>query len=237
MSGQSAIKVKNLIKNFGKDENLVKVIENASFEIQKGEVVALIAPSGAGKTTLLMMIGCVLEPTSGEIWLGDDIVYQDRWMAKDTRRIRREKIGFIFQAHYLIPFLNVMENITLLPQANNVSEADAKKKAIELLEYLEIADKANNMSSQLSGGQNQRVAIARALANNPQIILADEPTAALDSERSVSVIKMLKKIAREQNVAIITVTHDERILPYCDRIMKIQNRGIVFHGIDENEIL
>ncbi len=237
MSGQSAIKVKNLIKNFGKDENLVKVIENASFEIQKGEVVALIAPSGAGKTTLLMMIGCVLEPTSGEIWLGDDIVYQDRWMAKDTRRIRREKIGFIFQAHYLIPFLNVMENITLLPQANNVSEADAKKKAMELLEYLEIADKANNMSSQLSGGQNQRVAIARALANNPQIILADEPTAALDSERSVSVIKMLKKIAREQNVAIITVTHDERILPYCDRIMKIQNRGIVFHGIDENEIL
>lgn len=237
MSGQSAIRVKNLVKNFGKDENLVRVIENASFEIQKGEVVALIAPSGAGKTTLLMMIGCVLEPTSGEIWLGEEMVYKERWMTKDTRRIRREKIGFIFQAHYLIPFLNVIENITLLPQANKVSEADAKKKAMELLEYLEIADKAYNMSSQLSGGQNQRVAIARALANNPQIILADEPTAALDGERSVSVIKMLKKIAREQNVAIITVTHDERILPYCDRIMKIQNRGIVFHEIDENEIL
>jgi putative ABC transport system ATP-binding protein len=118
-----------------------------------------------------------------------------------------------------------------------VSEADAKKKAMELLEYLEIADKAYNMSSQLSGGQNQRVAIARALANNPEIILADEPTAALDGERSVSVIKMLKKIAREQNVAIITVTHDERILPYCDRIMKIQNRGIVFHNIDEDEVV
>ncbi|TKI69673.1 ABC transporter ATP-binding protein [Sulfurimonas crateris] len=237
MSEQSAIKVKNLVKNFGKDENLVKVIENASFEIQKGEVVALIAPSGAGKTTLLMMIGCVLEPTSGEIWLGEEMVYKDKWMAKDTRRIRREKIGFIFQAHYLIPFLNVLENITLLPQANKVSEADAKKKAMELLEYLEIADKAYNMSSQLSGGQNQRVAIARALANNPQIILADEPTAALDGERSVSVIKMLKKIAREQNVAIITVTHDERILPYCDRIMKIQDRGIVFHEIEEDDIL
>lgn len=237
MSKQSAIKVKNLVKNFGKEENLVKVIENASFEIQKGEVVALIAPSGAGKTTLLMMIGCVLEPTSGEIWLGENMVYQDKWIAKDTRRIRREKIGFIFQAHYLIPFLNVLENITLLPQANKVSEADAKKKAMELLEYLEIADKAYNMSSQLSGGQNQRVAIARALANNPEIILADEPTAALDGERSVSVIKMLKKIAVEQNVAIITVTHDERILPYCDRIMKIQNRGIVFHEIDEDEVL
>ncbi|PNV84419.1 MAG: ABC transporter [Sulfurimonas sp.] len=237
MSKQSAIKVKNLIKNFGKEENLVKVIENASFEIQKGEVVALIAPSGAGKTTLLMMIGCVLEPTSGEIWLGEEMVYKDKWIAKDTRRIRREKIGFIFQAHYLIPFLNVIENITLLPQANKVSEAEAKKKAMELLEYLEIADKAYNMSSQLSGGQNQRVAIARALANNPEIILADEPTAALDGERSVSVIKMLKKIAREQNVAIITVTHDERILPYCDRIMKIQNRSIVFHEIDEDEVV
>ncbi|MGE4418438.1 MAG: ABC transporter ATP-binding protein [Sulfurimonas sp.] len=237
MSKQSAIKVKNLVKNFGKEENLVKVIENASFEIQKGEVVALIAPSGAGKTTLLMMIGCVLEPTSGEIWLGENMVYQDKWIAKDTRRIRREKIGFIFQAHYLIPFLNVLENITLLPQANKVSEADAKKKAMELLKYLEIADKAYNMSSQLSGGQNQRVAIARALANNPEIILADEPTASLDGERSVSVIKMLKKIAVEQNVAIITVTHDERILPYCDRIMKIQNRGIVFHKVGEDEVL
>lgn len=237
MSRQCAIRVQNLVKNFGKDDNLVRVIENASFEIQKGEVVALIAPSGAGKTTLLMMIGCVIEPTSGEIWLGENKVYHDKWLAKDTRRIRREKIGFIFQAHYLIPFLNVLENITLLPQANNTSEKEAKQKAMQLLEYLEIADKANNMSSQLSGGQNQRVAIARALANNPEIILADEPTAALDGERAVSVIKMLKKIAKEQNVAIITVTHDERILPYCDKIMKIENRSIVFHKLEEEKVL
>ena len=234
-----AIKVQNLVKNFGKGESLVKVIENASFEIEKGELVALIAPSGAGKTTLLMMIGCVQEPTSGEIWLGEEKVYDNKWSAKDTRRIRREKIGFIFQAHYLIPFLNVLENVTLLPQTNGVSEKAAKQKAMELLEYLEIADKAYSMSSQLSGGQNQRVAIARALANNPEIILADEPTAALDAQRSISVIKMLKKIAIEQNVAIITVTHDERILPFFDRIMKIENRGIVFHKLDEeqNEII
>ena len=236
---KSAIKVNNLVKNFGKGESLVKVIENASFEIEKGELVALIAPSGAGKTTLLMMIGCVQEPTSGEIWLGEEKVYDNKWSAKDTRRIRREKIGFIFQAHYLIPFLNIIENITLLPQTNGVSEKAAKQKAMELLEYLEIADKAYSMSSQLSGGQNQRVAIARALANNPEIILADEPTAALDAQRSISVIKMLKKIAIEQNVAIITVTHDERILPFFDRIMKIENRGIVFHKLDEeqNEII
>ncbi|DAB28778.1 MAG: ABC transporter [Sulfurimonas sp. RIFOXYD12_FULL_33_39] len=232
----TAIKVQNLVKNFGKGDSLVRVIENASFEIQKGEIVALIAPSGAGKTTLLMMIGCVLEPTSGEIWLGEERVYGNKWVAKDTRKIRREKIGFIFQAHYLIPFLNIIENVTLLPQANGVSEKISKEKAMELLKYLEIDDKAYNMSSQLSGGQNQRVAIARALANNPQIILADEPTAALDGERSVSVIKMLKKIAREQNVAIITVTHDDRILPYCDKIMKIENRTIVFQDSDERII-
>ncbi|MDQ1339391.1 MAG: putative transport system ATP-binding protein [Campylobacterota bacterium] len=237
MNQQSAIKVKNLTKNFGKDENLVKVIENASFEIKKGELVALIAPSGAGKTTLLMMIGCVQEPTSGEIWLGEEKVYDNKWSAKDTRKIRREKIGFIFQAHYLIPFLNIIENVTLLPQTNGVSEKEAKQKAMELLEYFEIADKAYNMSSQLSGGQNQRVAIARALANNPEIILADEPTAALDAQRSISVIKMLKKIAIEQNVAIITVTHDDRILPYFDKIMKIENRSIVFHKLDEDKIL
>lgn len=237
MSREIAIKVQNLVKNFGKDENLVKVIENASFEIKKGELVALIAPSGAGKTTLLMMIGCVYEPTSGEIWLGEEKVYDNKWTAKDTRKIRREKIGFIFQAHYLIPFLNIIENVTLLPQTNGVSEKAAKQKAMELLEYLEISDKAYSMSSQLSGGQNQRVAIARALANNPEIILADEPTAALDAQRSISVIKMLKKIAIEQNVAIITVTHDERILPYFDRIMKIENRGIVFHELGEDKIL
>lgn len=231
----SAIKVKNLVKNFGKGESLVKVIENASFEINKGELVALIAPSGAGKTTLLMMIGCVLEPTSGEIWLGKERVYDNKWVAKDTRKIRREKIGFIFQAHYLIPFLNVLENIILLPLTNKTSRKDAEKKAMELLEYLEIAEKVHSMSSELSGGQNQRVAIARALANNPEIILADEPTAALDVDRAISVIKMLKKIAREQNVAIITVTHDERILPYFDKIMKIQNRGIVFEELKENK--
>ncbi|MDQ1263611.1 MAG: putative transport system ATP-binding protein [Campylobacterota bacterium] len=237
MNKDIAIKVQNLVKNFGKGENLVKVIENASFEIKKGELVALIAPSGAGKTTLLMMIGCVQEPTSGEIWLGEEKVYDNKWLSKDTRKIRREKIGFIFQAHYLIPFLNIIENITLLPQVNGVSEKISKQKAMELLEYLEIADKAYNKSSQLSGGQNQRVAIARALANNPEIILADEPTAALDAQRSISVIKMLKKIAQEQNVAIITVTHDDRILPYFDKIMKIENRGIVFHELGEDKIL
>ncbi|WP_457748356.1 ABC transporter ATP-binding protein [Sulfurimonas sp.] len=227
MNNKQAIRVEKLVKNFGKGDSLVEVLNEASFSVNKGELVALIAPSGAGKTTLLMMIGCVEEPTSGTIWLGDEKVYDNKWLTKETRKIRREKIGFIFQAHYLIPFLNIIENITLVPQANGVTEQESKKTAMELLEYFEISDKAESMPSALSGGQNQRAAIARALANKPQIILADEPTAALDSKRSVDVVKMLKKIAIEQNVAVIMVTHDEAMLPLCDRILKIEDKKVV----------
>ncbi len=223
-----AIRVENLSKSFGEGDSFIEVIKNASFTISKGELVALIAPSGGGKTTLLMMIGCVEEPSSGKIWIGEEKVFHDKWLTKETRKIRREKIGFIFQAHYLIPFLNIINNLILVPQANKTDEKEAKAKARELLKYFDIADKENAMPSQLSGGQNQRVAIARALVNNPQIILADEPTAALDMQRSVDVVKILKKIALEQKVAIVMVTHDERMLPYCDRIMKIENKAIVF---------
>ena len=227
---KQAIKIKNLHKSFGKDDSLVTIIKDASFTINKGELVALIAPSGAGKTTLLMMLGCVDEPNSGTMWLGEEKVYEDKWLTKKTRKIRREKIGFIFQAHYLIPFLNIIDNLTLLPQANKVEESKSKEKARELLKYLDILDKESAMPSQLSGGQNQRVAIARALMNNPEIILADEPTAALDMDRSVSVVKMLKKIAVEQDVAIVMVTHDDRMLEYCDKIMKIEDKKVVFEN-------
>ncbi len=175
-----------------------------------------------------MMIGCVEKPSSGQIWIGEEKVFHNKWLTRETRKIRREKIGFIFQAHYLIPFLNIINNLILVPQANKTDEKTAKAKAVELLEYFDITDKENAMPSQLSGGQNQRVAIARTLINNPRIILADEPTAALDMQRSVDVVKILKKIAVEQEVAIVMVTHDERMLPYCDRIMKIENKNIVF---------
>lgn len=234
---RQGIKVENLVKTYGEGESAVNVINGASFEIKKGEFAALLAPSGAGKTTLLMMIGCVLEPTAGTIWLGDEKVYHDRWMSGNTRKIRREKIGFIFQAHYLIPFLNVLENVTLLPLTNFWSKGRANRKAEELLDYLEIGDKINAMPSQLSGGQNQRVAIARALANEPRIILADEPTAALDMERSHSVVRMLRKIAREQDVAIIMVTHDERMLPYCDKILKIVDKKIEVNVNSEETVI
>jgi len=227
MPKEQAIKVEALNKSFGKGDGFIDVIQDTSFTVNKGELIALVAPSGAGKTTLLMMLGCVDAPTSGSIWLGDEKVFENGWLTKETRKIRREKIGFIFQAHYLIPFLNIIDNLTLLPQANKTEDSVSKAKARELLHYFDIAEKEKAMPSQLSGGQNQRVAIARALMNNPEIILADEPTAALDMERSIDVVKMLKKIAFEQEVAIIMVTHDERMLQYCDGILKIENRKVI----------
>ena len=228
MNNNIAIRVENICKSFGDGDSFIEVIKDASFTINKGELVALVAPSGTGKTVLLMMIGCVNEPDSGEMWIGTEKVFENRWLTKETRKIRREKIGFIFQAHYLIPFLNIINNLILLPQANKTDEKTSKAEARKLLHYFGIADKEKAMPSQLSGGQNQRVAIARALINNPQIILADEPTAALDTQRSVDVVKMLKKIALEQEVAIIMVTHDDRMLPYCDKTMKIEDKKISF---------
>ncbi len=226
MSDNISIKIENLVKSFGEGSSELLVIDGADFTLNKGEFVALVAPSGAGKTVLLMMIACVLEPSSGKITIGDEIVYDNKWLVKDARELRRKKIGFIFQAHYLIPFLNIEENITLLPYQNGESPKVVKPRVKEIMDYLDIGDKLSSMPSELSGGQNQRVAIARALANNPDIILADEPTAALDKVRAENVVKMLKKITREQNVTIIMVTHDDRLLPYCDKILTIQDKKI-----------
>lgn len=179
-----AMKIENLVKSFGKGDSKVSVIDGANFTLNKGEFVALVAPSGAGKTTLLLMLGCVLEPTSGSITIGEEEVYHDKWLIKDDRALRRKKIGFIFQAHYLIPFLNIEENVTLLPYQNGEKKSVVKPRVKEIMDYLDMSEKMSNMPSELSGGQNQRIAIARALANDPDIILADEPTAALDQERA-----------------------------------------------------
>ena len=234
MYKDNALKIENLVKKFGKGSNEVTVIDGANFTLKKGEFVGLVAPSGSGKTTLLMMLGCVLEPTSGKIVIGEDVAYDNKWLIKDDRELRRKKIGFIFQAHYLIPFLNIEENITLLPYQNGESKKVVKKRVKEIMDYLDMSDKMKSMPSELSGGQNQRIAIARALANEPDIILADEPTAALDKERAVSVVKMLKKITRERGVTIIMVTHDDRLLPYCDKVLTIKDKKIdIKENIDE----
>jgi putative ABC transport system ATP-binding protein len=236
MSAKQSIKIENLTKSFGKKDSKVTVIDGADFTLNKGEFVALVAPSGAGKTTLLMMLGCVLEPSSGKIEIGEEVVYDNRWKVKDDRELRRTKIGFIFQAHYLIPFLNIEENISLLPYQNGESKKVVKPRVKELLDYLDMSDKLHSMPSELSGGQNQRIAIARALANEPEIILADEPTAALDMHRAISVVKMLKKITREQNVTIIMVTHDERLLPFCDKVLTIKDKKIQMEKNNEDII-
>jgi len=220
------ISVENLSKTYGEGESAVTAIKQATFEIHAGQTVALLGPSGSGKTTLITMIGCITEPSSGKLILDGDLMYDQQWKINDTRRIRREKIGFIFQAHNLIPFLNVLENVTIVPQMNQVKANEANQTAEELLEYLGVGDKLTKMPSQLSGGQSQRVAIARSLANKPKIILADEPTAALDSERALSVMQLLRKLAHEQDVAIVVVTHDERMLPLFDRILRVED-GIV----------
>jgi putative ABC transport system ATP-binding protein len=222
----NAMKIENLCKSFGKGDSKVDVIDGANFTLNKGEFVALVAPSGSGKTTLLMMLGCVLEPTSGKITIGEEVVYDNKWLVKDDRELRRKKIGFIFQHHYLIPFLNIEENVTLLPYQNKEDPKVVKPRVKEIMDYLDMHDKMKSMPSELSGGQNQRIAIARALANQPDIILADEPTAALDKQRAVSVVQMLKKITRERGVTIIMVTHDDRLLPYCDKVLTIKDKKI-----------
>lgn len=220
------ISVENLSKTYGEGESAVTAIKEATFEIYAGETVALLGPSGSGKTTLITMIGCITEPTTGKLTLDGELMYDKQWKINDTGRVRREKIGFIFQAHNLIPFLNVLENVTLVPQMNGVKSDEANQTAKELLEYLGVSDKLTKMPSQLSGGQSQRIAIARSLANKPKVILADEPTAALDGERALSVMQLLRKLAHEQDVAIIVVTHDERMLPLFDRILRVED-GVV----------
>jgi len=228
----SVIKCEGIEKTYGSGDSAVEAIKKADFEIYSGETVALLGPSGSGKTTLITMIGCITEPSGGKLTLSGECVYDGGWTIPDTRKIRREKIGFIFQSHNLIPFLNVRENITLVPQMNGVGVSEANTKAAEWLDYLGVGDKLEKMPSELSGGQSQRVAIARSLANNPRIILADEPTAALDSQRALSVMELLRSLAHEHDVAIIVVTHDERMLPLFDRILRVED-GVVKESVSD----
>ena len=200
--------------------------------VAPGEVVGLIGPSGSGKSTLLKCLGAVIEPTAGRMILGDETIYDNGWKVHDLRALRRDKIGFVFQAPYLIPFLDVTDNVALLPMLAGVKNSEARKRAIELLRSLDVEARARAMPSQLSGGEQQRVAIARGLVNRPPVILADEPTAPLDSERALAVIRLLNDMAREFQTAIIVVTHDEKILPTFKRIYNIRD-GVTYEEAGE----
>lgn len=214
----SIVQVKGLRKVFGQGDLAVEALRDVSFSVEPGELMALLGPSGSGKSTLLLCISLIQEPTSGLISMNGQKIYDNGWTGIDIRRFRRESIGFIFQAHNLIPFLNARDNIAIALEINGVHWKAARKRALELLEYLELAHRAAALPAILSGGEQQRVAIGRALANSPSIILADEPTAALDTSRGTKVMDLLKRIAREQQTAVITVTHDIRMIEGFDTI-------------------
>jgi putative ABC transport system ATP-binding protein len=218
-----AIRIENLTKRYGSGPTAVDALKGVDMQIFPGEVVGLIGPSGSGKTTLLKCLGAVIEPTSGRFTLAGDVIYDNAWKRKDLRALRRDRIGFVFQAPYLIPFLNATDNVALLPMLAGVDNAVARKTAVDMLTALDVQHRAHARVSELSGGEQQRVAIARALANKPPIILADEPTAPLDSERALGVVRILHRLAHEFQTAIIVVTHDEKIIPTFKRIYQIRD--------------
>jgi putative ABC transport system ATP-binding protein len=220
------IQVEHVSKHFGNGEARVDALREVSVDIYPGQVVGLLGPSGSGKTTLLNLIGCVLEPTSGRLTLDGEIVYEDHWLKSDLRRLRLEKIGFIFQSNNLLPFLDSADNVAIVLELAGLNAAAARARAVELLDYLEIGHRKHAMPAKLSGGEAQRVAIARALANRPRIILADEPTAALDSHRAEIVMDLLRKIAIEQDAAVIAVTHDNKIFDRFDGIFQLRDGQI-----------
>ena len=218
-----AIRMENLVKTYGSGSTAVHALKNVSLYVNPGEVVGLLGPSGSGKTTLLQCLGAVIDPTSGRIALNGETVFDNGWKINDLRALRRDKIGFVFQAAYLIPFLSVLDNVALLPMLAGKSNEEARKRARELLAVLEVDHRSHAKPAELSGGEQQRVAIARAMANQPPFILADEPTAPLDSERSLIVIKLLSRLAQEFKTAIMVVTHDDIIIPRFKRLYRLRD--------------
>jgi putative ABC transport system ATP-binding protein len=217
------VSLRAISKHFGAGETRVDALRDISLDVAPGEVVALRGPSGSGKTTLLNVIACILDPSEGTMSLEGEVVYDKKWLRHDLRRLRLDKIGFIFQAHNLLPFLNAIDNVAIVLQLAGYDHSVARNRAIELLEYLEVGNRKNAFPAKLSGGEAQRVAIARALANRPHIILADEPTAALDSKRAQIVMDLVRKLALDQDAAVIAVTHDEKIFDRFDRMFMLRD--------------
>jgi putative ABC transport system ATP-binding protein len=218
-----AIRIMGLTKRYGQGDTAVDALKGVDMTVAPGEVIGLIGPSGSGKSTLLKCLGAVIEPTSGVMEISGRTIYDNAWTIPDLRALRRDQIGFVFQAPYLIPFLDVTDNVALLPMLAGISNAKSRQRALELLDALDVGHRAKAQVSQLSGGEQQRVAIARALANHPPVILADEPTAPLDSERALTVVRILNEMAVQFRAAIIVVTHDEKIIPTFRRIYQIRD--------------
>jgi putative ABC transport system ATP-binding protein len=217
------LQINGLAKTFGSGHLEVRALADINLTVSTSELVALLGPSGSGKTTLLLCLSLILEPTAGTIVFDGQPIYQQGWARVDMRRVRREKIGFIFQSHNLIPFLTAKQNVLLPLSLIGQTGRAAERRAMDLLDSMELADRADFLPAVLSGGEQQRVAIARALANDAKLILADEPTAALDTQRGMRVMALLKKIARENQSAVIVVTHDVRMIEGFDHVYHIKD--------------
>jgi putative ABC transport system ATP-binding protein len=219
--------VRGVSKTFGTGDLAVHALRDATFSVDAGELAALLGPSGSGKSTLLLCISLILQPSSGSITINGQPLYANGRSRADARRFRRQNIGFVFQQHNLIPFLTAQENVALVMDLNGVPAREAARRSRELLDYLEIGHRAASLPATLSGGEQQRLAIGRALANEPSLILADEPTAALDTERGTKVMSLLRRIAREQGSAVIAVTHDHRMVAGFDSVYRMDDGLLV----------
>ncbi len=221
---QPAISVRNLVKVYGSGEASFRAIDGVDLDVHRGEVTLMMGPSGSGKTTLISIMGCILRATSGQVWLqGNEVsgLPESRLPA-----VRLGQIGFVFQGFNLFPTLTAAENVELALDLKSVRGAKARRRAMELLEQVGLEDKAKSYPADLSGGQKQRVAIARALAGDPRILLADEPTAALDSHSGRLVLDLLRTLAHERDRSVVVVTHDSRALEYADRIVHMEDGRI-----------
>jgi putative ABC transport system ATP-binding protein len=223
----AVLRVEGLKKVYGSGETAVTALQDVAFSVNGGELMALLGPSGSGKSTLLLCISLILEPTAGLIVMNGREIYHDAWTGIDVRRFRRENIGFVFQTQNLIPFLTAVDNIALAMTLNGMKDRVARKRSRDLLEYLGVGHRADVLPAYLSGGEQQRVAIGRALANQPPLILADEPTASLDTEKGMKVMGLLKRIAKERNSAVIVVTHDERMIAGFDNVYRLWDGRLV----------
>ena len=212
----------------------VRAVDTASFQIQAGEFVGLVGPSGSGKTTMLAMLAALLEPSKGEVLIDD--VNLGNMSDAERVKFRRERIGFTFQANNLVPFLSVRENVELMLRLNGQYDKSSGQRVNELLERLGLTDRMNSLPSQLSGGQKQRVAIARSLIHNPSVVLADEPTASLDTERAFQVTRLYSDLIHEQKKAGIMVTHDLRMCVFVDKIIQISD-GKIASIIEDREAI
>ncbi len=220
-----ALEVKDLVKSFTLDGVTINAVDQVSFRVKFGEFVALVGPSGSGKTTMLSILAALLSPTSGQVLIdGQDL---SQMAEKDRVKLRREKIGFTFQANNLIPYLSARENVEFMLRLNGKLDHASRIRSDELLSRLGLAERLHNLPAQMSGGQQQRVAIARALIHNPALVLADEPTASLDTERAFQVVETFANLIHENGRAGIIVTHDLRMCQFVDRVLQMQDGKLV----------